>query len=254
MRKILCSRSFVVLLVILLLSSVSYAQAGRSTVRGTVRDQQGNLIPGATVKLENAERNFNRTQTTTQEGTYVFTAVPPGTYTIDVEAQGFKKTSLAAVQALVDTSVDADIALEVGNVSETVNITAGSEAPLNTTDATIGVAFENRRIEQLPLNARNVVGLLSLQTGVTPAGYVNGGRADQANITLDGVDVNEQQRGLDIVTDEAFASVLRSTPDSLQEFRVITTNPNAEQGRSSGAQVSLITKSGTNDWHGSLYH
>jgi len=254
MRKILCSRSFVVLLVILLLSSVSYAQAGRSTVRGTVRDQQGNLIAGATVKLENAERNFNRTQTTTQEGTYVFTAVPPGTYTIDVEAQGFKKTSLAAVQALVDTSVDADIALEVGNVSETVNITAGSEAPLNTTDATIGVAFENRRIEQLPLNARNVVGLLSLQTGVTPAGYVNGGRADQANITLDGVDVNEQQRGLDIVTDEAFASVLRSTPDSLQEFRVITTNPNAEQGRSSGAQVSLITKSGTNDWHGSLYH
>jgi hypothetical protein len=205
------------------------------------------------VTLVNVERNFSRTQTTTQEGTYVFTAVPPGTYKLEVEAAGFKKTSVSDVKALVDSSVDADVALEVGSVSESVNVTAGNEAPLNTTDATIGVAFENRRIEQLPLNARNVVGLLSLQTGVTPAGYVNGGRADQANITLDGVDVNEQQRGLDVVTDEAFASVLRSTPDSLQEFRVITTNPNAEQGRSSGAQVSLITKSGTNDWHGSLY-
>src|SRR4030095_4048600 len=118
---------------------------------------------------------------------------------------------------------------------------------------TIGVAFENRRIEQLPLNARNVVGLLSLQTGVTPAGYVNGGRSDQANVTLDGVDVNEQQRGLDVVTDEAFASVLRSTPGSLQEFRGTPTNPNADQGRSSGAQVSLVTKSGTNSFHGSLF-
>ncbi|MBC8031240.1 MAG: carboxypeptidase regulatory-like domain-containing protein [Pyrinomonadaceae bacterium] len=254
MRKILCSKSFVALLTIVLVSVVAYAQAGRSTVRGTIKDPQGNLVAGATVTLANAERNFTRTQTTSQEGTYVFTAVPPGTYSLEVEAQGFKKTAVSNVNALVDSSVDADVALEVGAVSETVNITSGGEVPLNTTDATIGVAFENRRIEQLPLNARNVVGLLSLQTGVTSAGYVNGGRADQANVTLDGVDVNEQQRGLDVVTDEAFASVLRSTPDSLQEFRVITTNPNAEQGRSSGAQVSLITKSGTNDWHGSLYH
>ncbi len=254
MRRILCSKIFVVLLTILLLSSVASAQSGRSTVRGTVKDPQGNVIPGATLTLVSAERNFSRTQTTTQDGTYVFTAVPPGTYRLEVEASGFKKTAVSDIKAQVDTSVDTDVTVEVGAVSETVNVTAGGEVPLNTTDATIGVAFENRRIEQLPLNARNVVGLLSLQTGVTPAGYVNGGRADQANITLDGVDVNEQQRGLDIVTDEAFSSVLRSTPDSLQEFRVITTNPNAEQGRSSGAQVSLITKSGTNDWHGSLYH
>ncbi|HYP53255.1 MAG TPA: hypothetical protein VEQ42_06920, partial [Pyrinomonadaceae bacterium] len=110
-----------------------------------------------------------------------------------------------------------------------------------------------RRITELPLNANNVVGLLSLQPGVTRDGYVNGGRSDQANVTLDGIDVNEQQRGLDVVTDEAFASVLRSTRDSLQEFRVTTTNANAEQGRSSGAQVSLVTRSGSNDWHGTLY-
>ena len=93
-----------------------------------------------------------------------------------------------------------------------------------------------------------------MQPGVTRSGYVNGGRADQANVTLDGVDVNEQQRGLDIVSDEAFASVLRSTPDSLQEFRVTTTNANADAGRSSGAQVSLVTRSGSNDYHGSLFY
>jgi hypothetical protein len=229
------------------------AQTGASTVRGTVTDPQGKAVAGATVTLTNTERNFTRTQITNDEGVYSFPTVPPGTYRVEAEATGFKKSSVTDVRALVETPVDISIQLEVGNVNEVVNIVAGAEAPLNTADATIGNSFESRRIEQLPLNARNVVGLLSLQPGVTRTGYVNGGRADQANVMLDGVDNNEQQRGLDIVTDEAFASVLRSTPDSLQEFRVTTTNANADQGRSSGAQVTLVTKSGTNEWHGSLY-
>jgi Carboxypeptidase regulatory-like domain len=245
--------SLCVLLLCLLAGGSVSAQSGRSTVRGTVRDPQGGAVAGATVILSNAEKNFTRTQVTNDEGAYVFAATPPGTYHLEATANGFKKVSVPDVQALVDTPVDVDVQLEVGNVSETVTVTAANEPALNTTDATIGNAFESRRIQELPLNARNVVGLLSLQPGVTRAGYVNGGRSDQANITLDGVDVNEQQRGLDIVTDEAFASVLRSTPDSLQEFRVTTTNPNADQGRSSGAQVSLVTKSGTNQFHGSLY-
>jgi hypothetical protein len=211
------------------------------------------VVAGASVTLTNAERNFSRTQTTTENGTYVFPSVPPGNYQLDVEATGFKKASVPDVNAQVDTLRDFDVALEIGAVTETVTITSAADAPLNTADATIGNTFDTRRIESLPLNARNPVGLLSLQPGVTRTGYVNGGRSDQANVLLDGVDVNEQQRGLDVVTDEAFASVLRSTPDSLQEFRVVTSNPNAEQGRSSGAQVSLVTKSGTNDFHGSLY-
>src|SRR5215213_9376139 len=242
------------LLVLLLAAPAAAAQSGRSTVRGTVRDQQGNVVTGASVTLTDAAKNFTRTQTTNEEGGYTFAAVPPGTYRVEVESSGFKKVTVADVQALVDTPVDVDVELQPGLNTESVTVTASTEAALNTTDATIGTAFESRRIQELPLNARNVVGLLSLQPGVTRAGYVNGGRADQANVTLDGVDVNEQQRGLDVVTDEAFASVLRSTPDSLQEFRVTTTNPNAEQGRSSGAQVSLVTKSGTNEFHGSLYH
>ena len=253
MRKILCSRSFVALLAILILSSAAHAQTGRATVKGTVRDQQANVVAGATVTLTNAEKNFSRTQTSTENGAYVFTSIPPGTYKLEVEAAGFKKVAIAEVQALVDTTVEIDAALEVGAVSETVNITSGTDAPLNTSDATIGTSFERKRIVDLPLNANNVVGLLSLQPGVTRTGYVNGGRADQANVTLDGVDVNEQQRGLDVVTDEAFASVVRVTRDSLQEFRVTTTNANADAGRSSGAQVSLVTRSGSNSFHGSLF-
>lgn len=146
-----------------------------------------------------------------------------------------------------------DVQLEIGAVSETADVTSTAEAAINTSDASLGNSFERKRIVELPLNANNVVGLLSLQPGVSRAGFVNGGRADQSNIMLDGVDVNEQQDGLDVITDEAFASVLRVTRDSLQEFRVTTTNPNAEQGRSSGAQVSLVTRSGSNQWHGSLF-
>ncbi len=252
MGKSVLPKNWIILVLLLCSGGVSYAQSGRSTVSGIVKDPQGNVVSGATLTLTDVQKNFTRTQTTAENGTYIFAAIPPGSYRLEVEAGGFKK-SVAEVNAQVDSTSEVNVALEVGNVSETVNVVSGSEAPLNTTDASIGNTFERRRIVDLPLNANNPVGLLSLQPGVTRAGYVNGGRADQANVTLDGVDVNEQQRGLDIVTDEAFASVLRVTRDSLQEFRVTTTNPNADQGRSSGAQVSLVTRSGSNEWHGSLF-
>ena len=235
------------------LSSSLRAQTGSASIRGIVNDPQGRPVSGATVTLASSEKNLTRMQATNENGGYLFSVVPPGVYRIEVEATGFKKALLSSVQALVDTPANQDIQLEVGDVSETVSISSSSEAPLNTSDATIGNTFEARRINDLPLNARNVVGLLSLQPGVTRTGYVNGGRSDQSNITLDGVDVNEQQNGLDVVTNQAFASVLRVTPDSVQEFRVITTNPNADTGRSSGAQVSLITRSGSNQFHGSLF-
>lgn len=243
-----------VISLLLMLSSVVLAQTGSSSLRGTVTDLQGRAVAGAQVKITNNEKNFSRTYTTNDDGAYVFTAIPPGTYVLEVEATGFKKAAVSQVQAQIDTPATLDVQMEVGNISETVSVTAGADAPINTTDATVGNTFESRRITELPLNANNVVGLLSLQPGVTRTGFVNGGRSDQANITLDGVDVNEQQSGLDVVTNQAFSSVLRVLRDSTQEFRVVTTNPNADTGRSSGAQVSLATKSGTNDFHGSLFH
>ena len=239
---------------VLLLSSVAFAQAGSSSLRGIVTDPQGRAVAGANVTLINEQKNFTRTQTTNEDGAYVFTAVPPGTYRLEVEAGNFKKAVVSEVHAQIDTPGTFDVKLEVGNVAETVSVVAGGDAPINTSDATIGNTFESRRITELPLNSNNVVGLLSLQPGVTRTGYVNGGRSDQANITLDGVDVNEQQNGLDVVTNQAFSSVLRILRDATQEFRVVTTNPNADTGRSSGAQVSLASKSGGNDIHGSLFH
>jgi hypothetical protein len=230
------------------------AQSGTSSIRGTVFDTQGNAVAGVTVTLSNPEKSVTRTQSTNESGGYSFTGLPPGQYRVEAESTGFKKVVAERVTASVDTPAEFDIHLEVGSVAEAVTVSSALEAPLNTSDAKLGTTFERRRVEQLPLNARNIVGLLSLQPGVTADGYVNGGRADQSNITLDGVDVNEQQSGLDIVTGEAFASVLRVTPDSVDEFRVTTTNPNADQGRSSGAQVSLVTRSGGNELHGSLYH
>ena len=245
---------FSVFALALLTASVAFAQTGSSSVRGTITDLQGRAVAGAQVTIIDDQKNFNRTQTTNDDGAYTFTSIPPGTYRLEVQATGFKKAQVSDVRAQIDTPGTQDIQLEVGNIAETVSVVAGGDAPINTTDATVGNTFESRRIVELPLNAGNVVGLLSLQPGVTRTGYVNGGRSDQSNITLDGVDVNEQQNGLDVVTNQAFSSVLRILREATQEFRVVTTNPNADTGRSSGAQVSLATKSGTNDWHGSLFH
>ena len=227
------------------IAGAAYAQT--SLIAGLVTDPAGNAIAGATITITSTLNGSTRTATSSEDGSYSFRQLQPGMYRVRAEAKGFKTTILDEIQLLVSTPLTLNIPFrEVGAVSDAVTVTGG-ETTINTTDATLGNSFNSIQVKELPLNARNVVGLLSLQPGVTPAGYVNGGRSDQANVTLDGVDVNEQQTG------DAFFSVLRTTPDALQEFRVVTTNPNADQGRSSGAQISLVTKSGTNSFHGSLY-
>lgn len=248
MKENLFSRKSVLLFVFSVLFSVNvWAQAGTSSITGTVTDGQGNAVPNATVVLV-SEQNSRRTAVTNNDGVYTFTAVQTGTYQIEVEGQGFKKSSVSNIQALVDKTTEIAVVLEVGAVTETVNVDAsGIESIVNTQDASIGNNFVEEQIRQLPLNARNVANLLSLQSAVTPDGSVSGSRSDQANITLDGVDVNNQQQNT------AFSPVLRVTPDSIEEFRVTTSNPNAAQGRSSGAQISLITRSGDNQFRGALY-
>ncbi|MGH9752674.1 MAG: carboxypeptidase regulatory-like domain-containing protein [Blastocatellia bacterium] len=256
------------ILLILVATLTAAAQSGSAVVRGTVTNQQGAVIAGAKVTLTSVDKNLSRSQTTSEEGIYVFNSIAPGGYRIEVEASGFKKVSIGPVAALVDTSREVNAQLEVGAVTEALTVTSTNEAPINTTDASLGNAFENKRVVEMPLNARNIVGLLSLQAGVTRQGEVTGGRRDQANITIDGIDANEQQTGLDVVAPggngaftpgvflapgNALSAVLRTNPDAVQEFRVTTSNPNASQGRSSGAQISLVTKSGSNNFHGSLY-
>jgi Carboxypeptidase regulatory-like domain len=249
-NRMLLSRLFshlTVSLLTIILTSSAFGQNGSSSVRGTITDSQGKAIPGATVILV-SQQNTRRSGTTSDEGVYTFTQVQPGNYTIEVEAKNFKKSIVSNVKASVDAPTEVNVTVEVGGVSESVNVSANSiDNIVNTTTAALGTGFQAQQIENLPLQGRNVGALLSLQAAVTPDGSVAGGRSDQANITLDGVDVNDQQNGT------AFTPVLRVNPDSIEEFRVTTTNADASQGRSSGAQISLVTKSGTNSFKGALY-
>ncbi len=250
----------VAVLLLLILSHLVWAQSSTTSLRGTVTDASGAAISRANVTLSNPERSLDRTTTTDPEGGYEFLQIAPGTYRLTVQVTGFKRYEQKDLQLLVSTPATANVRLEVGAVAETIEVTAEA-AQVNTTDASLGIAFNERQVKELPLEGRSVPELLSLQAGVTytgnradvnrdidtRSGAVNGARSDQSNITLDGVDVNDQVNG------NAFTSVLPVTLDSVQEFRVTTTNYNADQGRSSGAQVSLLTKSGTNNFHGSLY-
>jgi len=255
-----CVGSVILMVAALLVSAIGTWGQAKSSLRGSVTDRSGGAVLGASVVLSGTETGFTREGSSAADGVYQFLDVPPGMYAVTVNAQGFKSITLNHVQLLVNTPATADVVLEVGSTSEVVTVTS-EVATLNTEDATVGNAFQQNQVEQLPIESRNVVDLLSLQPGVvylgnrsdinlsqdTRSGSVNGARSDQTTVSLDGVDVTDQAKGL------AFTSILRTTPDSLQEFRVTTSNPTAAEGNSSAAQVALVTKSGTNTFHGALY-
>jgi hypothetical protein len=236
------------LLLAVLLAAGSTGLAQVSVMSGTVMDPAGAVVPGADVTINDQATGTQRMTVTDGEGRFRFPQLRPGLYTVVVELPGFKTFRNQDVRVLVDTPLILDVRLELGEVTEVVTVSGTALRLMNQTDGSLGVAMATDQILDLPLNQRNVYQLLSLQPGVTAEGEVAGARGDQSNLTLDGIDVNEQQTGA------AFQSVLRVTPDSVQEFRVTTSSPGAGQGRSSGGQVSLITKSGTNDWHGSAYN
>lgn len=254
--KALVHKTTAVMFVLAALVVAGFAQAGTSGVSGTVRDKNGAAVPGATVKLSNSATGFERTTTTNQEGGFSFLAIPPSTYQVEISASGFKKLVNSSLQLPVDTTVRFDGSLEAGDVSAVVNVTSGGiESIVNTQDASIGNTIGTEQIIQLPTDLRRVNDLLALQPGVTRDGYVAGGRSDQANITLDGVDINDQQTGGRSFTgDVSQDSALRATTESVEEFRITTLGANANQGRSSGAQISLVTKSGTNNLRGAVFY
>jgi hypothetical protein len=260
-QPILSQPVFVALVLTCFICCMCGLAAGQAatSLRGTITDPSGSTVAGAKVVLANSESKTERTATTAEQGGYQFLFVPPGTYSLTVTATGFRPYKLDAVQLLVNTPATINAQLKVGAAGEVVEVT--SEAPaLNLVDASLGNSFNESQVQDIPLEGRNVPDLLSLQAGVaytgnrigdkdqdTRNGAVNGARSDQSNITLDNVDVNDQSNGY------AFTSVLPVTQDSVQEFRVTTTNYGADQGQGSGAQVALVTKSGTNAFHGALY-
>ncbi len=243
-----------ILIVAVLVPSVA-GQSGTTSVSGTIVDQQGAVVPGATVRLLNPETGFSRTTTTNESGRFNFPIVPAATYHIEVEARNFKKLAVSDLRALVNSPLNISLTLELGEVTAVVSVTGDRlDSVINDQDATIGNNFTAQQISQLPTNLRRVADLMTLQPGVTREGYVSGGRSDQANITLDGIDINDQQTGGR--TDQFQTSqgtVLRLTAEAIEEFRITTVGANANQGRSSGAQISLVTKSGTNEFHGAAF-
>ncbi|ADW69347.1 carboxypeptidase-like regulatory domain-containing protein [Granulicella tundricola] len=240
-------------------SSLLSAQTNTTALSGTVTDASGALMPGVAISISNPASGSVQNTSTHSKGEFSFDQIPPGTYVVKVLAPGFSEQD-EQVELLVATPVKMDFKLTVGT-SEVVNVETNIAA-LNATDASLGKAFDSKQIQNLPYLANNITYLLSLQPGVlaldsgaqtgglntdTRTGIVNGARQDQTNISLDGVDNNDQTNGY------AFNGALRATRESVEEFRVTTTGSNADAGRSSGGQVSLVTRSGTNTYHGSAY-
>lgn len=243
-----------ILLCILSTVTLSFGQIATTSLRGTIKDPSGALVPGANVTITDKATGKTISAVADSAGQYILAQIPPAKYDISVTARGFG-TQTKSAELLVNQPATIDFALTVEASTVTVDVSAVAQT-LNTSDASIGNSQDNRLIQAIPSETRNVPDLLSLQPGVlylpqtvtdSRSGAVNGARSDQGNVTLDGVDDNDQVSGF------AFNGVLRETQDSVEEFRVTTGNANADAGRSSGAQVSLVTKSGTNKFHGAAY-
>ena len=228
-----------------LLGSALPLSAQTSSLEGVVTDSQGAVVPDAVVTITNTDTSAARKEASNGKGAYEFLQVLPGPYHVEVQKPGFKsRVSRLALQVNVPETLN--FQLEVGQVTDVVTITAEA-TQINTQDATVGNPFTETQIQALPLQTRNVVALLSIQPGVSSGGQVLGSRPDQNNVLLDGADVNDN-RGAN-----GFNAVLPIPLDSVQEFRTTIAGQGADQGHTAGGQVSIVTKSGSNSFHGSAY-
>jgi outer membrane receptor protein involved in Fe transport len=257
----------VVLAVGILVASHAYAQTSGATLSGTVTDQSGAVVPQATISIKNLATGVQRDNTTNSAGFYVSPNLLPGTYEVRVEAQGFSSEVQTSVTLTVGEQQVLNFTLQVGQVSQTVEVT--TEAPnIQLASSSISAVVNSTTVRELPLNGRSWTDLATLQPGVsavqTQASFeagpdrgkrsfgaqitVAGARPQQNNYRLDGITINDYDNG-------APGSVLGGDlgVDAIQEFSVLTSNYSAEYGRTSGGVVNAITRSGTNQFHGSVY-
>lgn len=244
-------------LMFFLVTQTSSAQSTGGRIRGTVIDSSGSAVAGAKVLLTNEANGAERDSTASATGEYIFLEVPVGSYQIQVDQTGFKRYVRKGVLVNLNEVVGLDISLVVGGATEIVEVT-GAPPLVDTTSTQMGAVVGERAVSQLPLSQRDTYQLLQLQPGVqsqvgldsiygsSKAGVVsvNGGRGRDNNFTVNGGDGNDQFAGL---------PAIQPSPDAIAEFRVITNTFDAEYGRNSGAVVNVVTKSGTNDFHGSAY-
>jgi hypothetical protein len=246
-------------LIFLFLCLPAFAQSTGGRILGRVADPSGAVLVGVKVTLTNGATGVSRTAQTNSSGDYVFVEVVPGTYDVTFEQTGFKQNLRKGVIVDVNQVVTLNQSMQIGEQKETVEVS--SEAPLvDTTSTQLGAVVNDRAVSQLPLNTRDTYQFLQLQPGVMSsvgssnsivygsnnagAVSVNGGRGRSNNFSVNGGDANDQFVNLPTV---------QPTPDSIQEFRVLTNTFDAEYGRNSGSVVNVITKSGTNGFHGNAY-
>lgn len=241
-----------------LLATGAWGQSFTAALRGTVTDDSGAVIPGANIVVTEAARNVPHATVTDKEGRYFLTALPPGAYSMTVEASGFKKYSLQAFDLVVQQQATIDVKLDVGDLTSVVSVE--SSAPLlNTTTASLGQVVDNKYILSLPNIGRNALTLTYMTPGVVGSAgrrgdnttnfVANGSRNSTSDILVDGVTVTtvEQNSG---ITD------LKYTPsvDAVQEFKMQTNFFPAEYGQTGGAVINMVTKSGTNEFHGTGFY
>jgi hypothetical protein len=240
----------------ILVSTTSIWAQGTSSLRGVVTDPQKAIIATAKLTLTDQDTGVVRSSLTQDTGQYQFLQLRPGSYSLTVEVPGFSTAKMEGIKLLVDSPSTVDVSMQVAASAATVDVIAEA-VQLNTVDASVGNAFQEAQVQSLPIQTRNAASLLSLQPGVTQTGEVMGARRDQNNITLDGVDVNDNQNALSGLNGNSsgngFNAALPVPLDSVQEFRVTVAGNGASEGHSSGGQVSLITRGGSNTWHGSAY-
>ena len=243
-------------LVVCLASTGMVAQV-TSRVTGLVQDKTGAVVPNATVTLTNEATNVSLVTKTTSAGTYTFDGIQPGTYRVTVEMSGFKKYVASGNVLDVGKPVKVDASLEVGTAGESVEVHDAGNRVETSTSGNFGNVIDEVSLTTLPIvgtRGRNVLNLIDIQPGVnvganTGGGvHINGARDRAFNYTLDGIDINETSAG------GSDFSPLRTNPDSISEFQILTGNFTAEYGRNPGAEVLMVTRSGTNDLHGTAFY
>lgn len=238
------------LALILALTLVSQVMAQAvASITGSVADTSGAYITGASVTLENPSTGAVYKTKTNSQGVYTISNLPPGPgYKITIDANGFKSAVVTEMYLNVNTTRSQSVRLTVGGSAQTVEVSAaGQDVTLNTTDATVGNNYQVSIINELPVQIRDTpAALFSMQPGVTDSA-VTGARTDQSNVTLDGLSVNDLATG-------QFGSVIANAPvDSVQEMNAVTASPNVSDGQGGGGQFAMVTRSGTNDFHGALF-
>ncbi len=260
MRRLTCLRLLGVSICLLFFASLTYAQSTFGSIVGNVTDPTGAAVGSTPVTLSNLGTSEKRTDSTNADGLYQFVNLPPGQYSVAVEKPGFKRVLRSPVTVQTQTTTKIDLALEVGNVSQTVEVTAQTPL-LQPENSSLGQVVDERKTTELPLNGRNPLNLVALVPSVVPQGgsmsnpngqnvfawgnyQIGGGMANQSTVWLDGSPVNGSYVNI---------TALIPTQDSLQEFKVATNNLAPEYGRFAGGVVNFTTKSGTNELHGSAW-